>query len=150
MRTVALKTRSSDRLGRYALRTNVGKFDPLLRNDNAVLKDFFPRWKTTWQGDSFLLPEHGPMIASEAELCVRPSADIFHFGLWLWMVASYWTKHTNFRLQRSGGRNTALAPLPDEIPGKFNDMVNACRRNDPHQRPAARELLDQLAEMDKS
>ena len=93
---------------------------------------------------------------------VTSKTDIFHLGLMLWLLAENKPEtHASPVCRRRGcnGRQDesnddtnfcdishaepiALPLLPDTIPVYYRDIVDACRREDPCARPAAREILD--------
>ena len=88
---------------------------------------------------------------------VTSKTDIFHLGLLLWLLAENKPATYESPVCRRSGCNTshnkgkfcdlshaepvALPPLSENIPKYFRDAVDACRRGDPCERPAAREIL---------
>lgn len=98
-------------------------------------------------------------LVKEADLpCVTTKTDIFHLGMLLWLLAENKPEthaspvcrrlQCNTRREKddtcdlSHAEPVALPPLPDSIPKYFRDIVDACRREDPSKRPAAREILE--------
>lgn len=110
----------------------------------------------------FLYVRDMPPTVEEADCpCVTSKTDIFHLGLMLWLLAENKAEthaspvcrrmECNAR-EKNGKQNgticdlshaepIALPPLPGSIPRYFRDIVDACRREDPSTRPAAREIL---------
>ena len=111
----------------------------------------------------FLYIRDMPPTVEEADCpYVTSKTDIFHLGLMLWLLAENKAEaHASpvcSRLGCNGRKNNgkhngnlcdlshvepiALPPLPGSIPQYFRDIVDACRREDPSTRPAAREILE--------
>ena len=118
----------------------------------------------------FLYVRDMPPTVEEADCpCVTSKTDIFHLGLVLWLLAENKVRtHASPVCSRMGcsgrenkGQNRgnlcdpshaepiALPPLPGSIPKYFRDIVDACRREDPSTRPAARELLGMFPPSDE-
>ena len=111
----------------------------------------------------FLHVREMPTTIDEADSpYVTSKTDIFHLDLMLWLLAENKTEsHASPLCRRNGCRgpvnkskddNSAcnlshaepimLPRLSESIPKYFRDMVDACRREDPGTRPAAREILE--------
>ena len=101
---------------------------------------------------------------------VTSKTDIFHLGLMLWLLAENKPethaspvcrrrgcnrreekgKDENNTCDLSHAEPIALPPLPESIPKYFRDIVEACRREDPSTRPAAREILKMFPSSDEN
>lgn len=98
-------------------------------------------------------------LVKDADLpCVSTKTDIFHLGMLLWLLAENKPEthaspvcrrmQCDKRRKKDGtcdsshAEPVALPPLPESIPKYFRDIVNACRKEDPSERPAAREILE--------
>lgn len=101
---------------------------------------------------------------------ITSKTDIFHLGLMLWLLAENKAEtHASpvcrrrgcNRRENNGKENgnlcdlshkepIALPPLPESIPKYFRDIVDACRREDPSTRPAAREILGMFPSLDEN
>lgn len=112
-----------------------------------------------------------PPTVDEADSpCVTSKTDIFHLGLMLWLLAENKTGTHASPVCRRRGCNSykykgkdesktcdlshvepiALPQLPESIPKYFRDIVDACRREDPSTRPAAREILERFPPSDEN
>ncbi len=118
----------------------------------------------------FLYVRDMPSTVEEADSPkITPKTDIFHLGLMLWLLAENKARtHASPVCSRMGcnGRKAngkqsgnlcdlshaepiALPPLPGSIPKYFRDIVDACRREDPSTRPAAREIIGMFPSSDE-
>ena len=118
----------------------------------------------------FLYHRDMPKTVEEADCpYVTSKTDIFHLGMILWLLAENKAEtHASPVCRRMGcdgrrnnGRNDgnlcnlshaepiALPSLPRSIPKYFRDIVDACRREDPSTRPAAREILGMFPSSDE-
>ena len=85
---------------------------------------------------------------------VTSKTDIFHLGLLLWLLAEnkHQTRHNPVCMKR--GCNTgmqscdlshtepiALPPLPEGTPRYYSDIVDACRAENPSDRPTASDII---------
>jgi hypothetical protein len=91
------------------------------------------------------------------EKCPRitPKVDIFHLGLWLWLLAdttgsrsrSPWCRRLCCGMADEPCRDpehrdpVALPTLGGHVPKYFDDIIAACRAENPADRPAAHTLL---------
>ncbi|KAL9610742.1 MAG: hypothetical protein Q9167_004561 [Letrouitia subvulpina] len=98
-----------------------------------------------------------PLVKEADFPCVTTKTDIFHLGMLLWLLAENKPEthaspvcrrmQCNTRGKKDGtcdsshAEPVALPLLPESIPKYFRDIVDACRREDPSKRPAAREIL---------
>ena len=119
----------------------------------------------------FLYVRDMPPTVGEADCPhVTSKTDIFHLGLMLWLLAeikaethaSPVCRRMGCNVRESEGNHNgnlcdlshaepiALPPLPGSIPKYFRDIVDACRREDPSTRPAAREILGMFPSLDES
>ncbi|KAI4162645.1 MAG: hypothetical protein LQ342_003691 [Letrouitia transgressa] len=99
-----------------------------------------------------------PLIKEDDIPCVTTKTDIFHLGMLLWLLAEKKPEtHASpicrrMQCNASGKKDgicdashaepVTLPPLPESIPKYFRDIVDACRREDASERPAAREILE--------
>ena len=138
---------------------------PLIDNEDSVqlwtFKERFlaGRLMGTYYPPEFHYVRNMSSGISEAD-CPRVTskADIFQLGLMLWLLAENGpATYENPVCRRSGcnashitdtvydlshAEPVALPTLSESIPKYFRDIVDACRRANPSERPAARELLE--------
>ena len=141
----------------------VGKFkgtaDPFIdETDSILFWTFRKRFMTGYTGGAYYPPEfcHVRAMLRHLEDRDRPQvtskADIFWLGSILWRLAENKPyKRTSplcDRMQCTGNDcdlshtvPIALPRLPEHVPPYFREIVDACRRADPRERPAARELV---------
>ena len=92
---------------------------------------------------------------------VTSKTDIFHLGLLLWLLGenkpatheSPWCRRSECKTYHykdtvydlSHAEPIALPPLSESVPKYFRDTVDACRRENPSERPAAWEILQNFS-----
>lgn len=90
-------------------------------------------------------PEHQKAAASMGENGILPSTphtDIFQLGLTLWLIAS--SKANYDRDAGEDGNSLGTGDLPSlkgDVPAYMNEIIAACRNEDPFRRKAAWDLL---------
>ena len=94
-------------------------------------------------------------IPKQETVDATPRSDIFHLGMVLWLLAENQPLAIRTYLCRKAGCQlplgapchdehadpVALPALGDDIPQYWKDIVSACRRHEPSQRPPAWEVL---------
>ncbi|KAI9699574.1 MAG: hypothetical protein M1820_007073 [Bogoriella megaspora] len=97
------------------------------------------------------LSQQPPFTAEEACPEVTAKTDIFHLGQILWYIAEYFPSGSfSPACMRAGCESrptipcddshknpTALPRLSNHVPRYYQDIVDACRGESPHERPAA-------------
>ena len=101
--------------------------------DNAVLLRVQPSFIYGLNVLAGMLPPEfaAPSMAVEGILPATPQTDIYQLGLLLWRIAKGYCAQVS------------SAQLPSPGPGTpqyLEEIISACRRENPHQRPAAWEL----------
>ncbi|KAF2799354.1 hypothetical protein K505DRAFT_294860 [Melanomma pulvis-pyrius CBS 109.77] len=94
---------------------------------------------------------------------ILPKWDIFHLGLLLWLLAENvpdrlhpfcrrksCSTPPDFCSDESHYDPVALPRLPDSVPSYFQDIIDACRAEEPSQRPPAWRLLEMFPPLDDS
>jgi hypothetical protein len=95
---------------------------------------------------------------------VTSKTDVFHLGLILWLLAENVSRTHNSPVCMREGCNAQVGPfcdkshvdpialprLPESIPQYYRDVVDACRAEDPNDRPAAWRLLELFPSTSKS
>jgi hypothetical protein len=98
------------------------------------------------------------------ESLVTPAYDVYQCGQLLWMLAAGWASHEKsalnfkedfYKVPKSWieGLWFGLDPLPrlsTEIPGWFQDIVDACCAEDPLTRPSCADLLTNFPSIDNN
>jgi hypothetical protein len=125
-------------------------------DDNAVLYNLF---RTTFEYEStrggVLSPEYRQSALVEGYIAATPSTDMYQLGLLIWRISK--NTFTSFRSQfcKFAGCTTKaetvccephadLVQLPapgEDTPQYLKEIITACRRENPDERPAAWELL---------
>jgi serine/threonine protein kinase len=95
---------------------------------------------------------------------VTSKTDIFHLGLILWLLAENVPRTHSSPMCMREGCNAQVGPfcdkshvhpialprLPESIPQYYRDIVDACRAEDPNNRPTAWRLLELFPSTSKS
>ncbi len=105
----------------------------------------------------FLSLRDCPLTTSEEDCpYTTTKTDIFHLGLILWLLAENVTRTNNSPVCIRERCNVEAAPpcdeshidpislprLPESIPKYYRDIIDACRAEQPNERPTARSLLE--------
>ena len=127
--------------------------------DEAYLLHFRQKYYVGFTFCSGTPPEYRHLrrasLTTSGDLDRTPKSDIFQLGMVLWLLAenSPWTSNSAACIRERCTQRSypcsdqshidpiALPPLDQSIPVYYRGMVNACRAECPHDRPAARRLL---------
>lgn len=105
----------------------------------------------------FLHLRDSPLTTSEEDCpYMTTKADVFHLGLILWLLAENVTRTNTSPVCIRERCNEKAAPpcdeshidpialprLPESIPQYYRDIIDACRAEQPNERPSARSLLE--------
>ena len=142
---------------------------PVLDNSDSVLFwSFRERFSMGYRIGSLYPPEFlrfrnsSPTIHENQSARVTSKADIFHIGQLLWLLAENSPRTNNSpicireRCNERGvcSKNSHIEPiclprLPESIPQYYRDIIDACRAENPNDRPAARTLLEMFPPTDE-
>jgi hypothetical protein len=114
-------------------------------NDDFVVYSFRRFYMLSKHRTVMVAPEHQKAAKSLGDNGILPSTphtDIFQLGLTLWLIAS--SKANYHRDAGEDGKDLGAGGLPSlggDVPAYVNEMIAACRNEDPLRRKAAWNLL---------
>jgi hypothetical protein len=129
--------------------------------DNAILWLFRCFLRQVSTQEEFIPPEYGQGTSGQRELPVRPERDVFHLGMWFWLVAWGHSAQTSNLFYRAVGCPLVAYNLPCHeshtdpielprldpgIPTYFQEIVSACRQAGPRDRLPVWRLLEMFQE----
>ena len=129
------------------------------RNDDAVL---YGRFRQTWTYDETIAgvvpPEYRPFTSGKSSGIFEalPTTDIYQLGLLLWRIANHTVSGPRSAYCHAAGCSATdqgicneshadpvqLPNIVDDVPAYLSNIINACRAEDPVQRPSALDLLE--------
>jgi serine/threonine protein kinase len=117
----------------------------LNEHDNVVLYRFQTKFYYNEDRQGLLPPEYYHKAVPGTMIPALPETDIYQLGLFLWRimtpshlhVEASWNKTLDCKMKFKND----LKLLREDIPQYIQDIITACRAENPHERPPARELL---------
>jgi hypothetical protein len=122
--------------------------------DSAVLFRFEKSFKyDTVNSTGVLPPEYGHPKTTEGKISATPHTDIYQLGLLIWRIASQTrsfkfcelsscTAVESMSCMEPHTNPIQLPQLGEHVPKYLNDIIAACRTENPYHRPPAWELLE--------
>ncbi|KPM41891.1 hypothetical protein AK830_g4647 [Neonectria ditissima] len=131
------------------------------RDCKALLYHFQPFFDCQMTEPARIPPEFQSVDLTGGSFTATPHTDIYQLGLTIWLIATNCHQLSAGEFCKLAGSTCGteavckephadpvqLPPL-DEAPQYVNKIISACRSENPHQRPAAWELLDMFFEAD--
>lgn len=122
-------------------------------DDNAVLFWLTPTFSTS-RTRGTMPPEHRHLPPTAGFLPANCYTDLYQLGLLLWRIATHMSDPTmpwcrlagctakNGECREPHSEPVRLPPTGPEVPDYFDEIISACREENPHLRPPAAQLLD--------
>ena len=140
---------------------------PVIDNSDSIKFWYFrERFTPGRKGGAYYPPEFRHVRNMSPTICeadcphVTSKTDIFHLGLLLWLLAEnkpathespvcrrsvcHTSHDTDTNWDLSHAEPVALPLLPESIPNYFREILDACRRENPSERPSASNILERF------